>query len=184
MRSRKKVLTFFLLDYCPEMSTPSTDPLKAALQSIPEYSTAKVQFYYSSLPGRKTSNPTGYSSALSWWRKTLSELTAKGLLSSDKLILEVDEDLKEKLRWDKIGRPSSLGVIVVSLSTFFQVILLMLKPSIARTGRIGDKLRPRFARNLSFFSRSPRFLSPLSAFPTFLVGNLESDRIFGTWRAS
>ncbi|GAA5978365.1 hypothetical protein JCM5350_001140 [Sporobolomyces pararoseus] len=106
------------------MSTPSTDPLKAALQSIPEYSTAKVQFYYSSLPGRKTSNPTGYSSALSWWRKTLSELTAKGLLSSDKLILEVDEDLKEKLRWDKIGRPSSLGVIVGELATSSDLVSL------------------------------------------------------------
>jgi len=97
------------------MSTTTTDPLKATLQSIPEYSTAKIQFYYSSLPGRKTSNPTGYSSALSWWRKTLTDLTAKGLLGEDKLVIKVDEELRENLRFDKVGRPSSLGVMIVRL---------------------------------------------------------------------
>ncbi|GAA5947235.1 hypothetical protein JCM3765_001584 [Sporobolomyces pararoseus] len=106
------------------MSSIPTDPLKAALQSIPEYSTAKIQFYYSSLPARKTSNPTGYSSALSWWRKTLSDLTAKGLLGTDKLVLQVDEDLREKLRWDKVGRPSSLGVIVGELATTSDLVSL------------------------------------------------------------
>ena len=95
------------------VDTP-VDPLKAHLQAIPEYSTARIQFYYSSLPGRKTANPTGYSSALSWWRNTLSDLTAKGLISEDKLVLQVSEELREKLRWEKVGRPSSLGVIVVS----------------------------------------------------------------------
>lgn len=81
---------------------------------MPEYGTPKLQFYYSSLPGRKTSNPTGYSSALSWWRKTLADLTAKGLVGPDKLVLVVDAELRENLRIDKVGRPSSLGVIVVS----------------------------------------------------------------------
>jgi len=90
------------------------DPLKAHLQAVPEYSTPRIQFYYSSLPGRKAANPTGYSSALSWWRKTLSDLTAKGLISEDKLVLQITEELREKLRWEKVGRPSSLGVIVVS----------------------------------------------------------------------
>ncbi|GAA5875386.1 hypothetical protein JCM16303_000606 [Sporobolomyces ruberrimus] len=99
------------------MTTPPTDSLKAALQRIPEYSTAKIQFYYSSLPGRKTSNPTGYSSAISWWRKTLSDLTVRGLLGPDKLLIEVDDELRENLRWDKVGRPSSLGVIVGELAT-------------------------------------------------------------------
>ncbi|GAA5900363.1 uncharacterized protein JCM6883_002822 [Sporobolomyces salmoneus] len=106
------------------MTEPSPDPLKAALRSIPEYNTAKIQFYYSSLPGRKTSNPTGYSSALSWWRKTLSDLTAKGLLGQDKLVLNVDEELRENLRWDKAGRPSSLGVIVGELASTSDLVSL------------------------------------------------------------
>ncbi|GAA6006364.1 hypothetical protein JCM11491_004928 [Sporobolomyces phaffii] len=98
------------------MTTGPSNSLNTALQSIPEYSTAKVQFYYSSLPARKTSNPTGYSSALSWWRKTLTDLTSKGLFGSDKLVIDVNENLRENLRWDKIGRPTSLGVVVGELA--------------------------------------------------------------------
>ncbi|GAA5829656.1 hypothetical protein JCM11251_000237 [Rhodosporidiobolus azoricus] len=100
------------------MATPPQKPdrLRQHLASIPEYNTARVQFYYSSLPPKKQSNPTGYSSALNWWRKTLTELVEKGLFAEDKLVLTVDEDLREKLRWDKVGRPSSLGVIVAELA--------------------------------------------------------------------
>ncbi|GEM11692.1 SNF7 family protein [Rhodotorula toruloides] len=95
---------------------PAQDPLRSYLAAVPEYSTPRVQFYYSSLPSRKHSNPTGYSGAISWWRKTLVDLVARGLLSDDKLLLHVDEELREKLRWDKAGRPSSLGVIVAELA--------------------------------------------------------------------
>ncbi|GAA5992535.1 hypothetical protein JCM10908_000868 [Rhodotorula pacifica] len=96
--------------------TGTPDPLKSYLATIPEYSTARVQFYYSSLPSRKHSNPTGYASALAWWRKTLVDLTAKGLLGEDKLVLHVDEHLREQLRWENVGRPSSLGVITAELA--------------------------------------------------------------------
>jgi charged multivesicular body protein 7 len=89
------------------------DPLKAHLASLPEYSSARAQFLYSSLSARKAANPTGYAGALSWWRLTLSSLVSKGLLGGDKLILVADEDLKEHLRWDKIGRPLSLGTVIV-----------------------------------------------------------------------
>lgn len=89
------------------------DPLKAYLASLPEYSSARAQFLYSSLSARKAANPTGYAGALSWWRLTLSSLVSKGLLGDDKLILVADEDLKEHLRWDKIGRPLSLGTVIV-----------------------------------------------------------------------
>lgn len=92
------------------------DPLRSYLGSLPEYSSARAQFLYSSLPARKASNPTGYQGAISWWRLTLSALVSKGLLGEDKLILVAEEDLKEKLRWDKIGKPSSLGTILVRLS--------------------------------------------------------------------
>ncbi|GAA5839715.1 hypothetical protein JCM3766R1_004593 [Sporobolomyces carnicolor] len=106
------------------MTTPTRDALRAHLQSMPEYGTPKLQFYYSSLPGRKTSNPTGYSSALSWWRKTLADLTAKGLVGPDKLVLVVDAELRENLRIDKVGRPSSLGVIVSELATAQDLVSL------------------------------------------------------------
>lgn len=89
------------------------DALHTHLATIPEYSTARVQFLYSSLPSRKQSNPTGYSSALAWWRKTLDSLVQRGLVGDDKLQLRVDDHLREHLRWNSVGRPSSLGVIVV-----------------------------------------------------------------------
>lgn len=95
------------------------DPLKAYLVSLPEYSSARAQFLYSSLSARKAANPTGYAGALSWWRLTLSSLVSKGLLGDDKLILVADEDLKEHLRWDKIGRPLSLGTVIVRRLTLF-----------------------------------------------------------------
>ncbi|GAA5906253.1 hypothetical protein JCM8208_000674 [Rhodotorula glutinis] len=91
------------------------DALHTHLATIPEYSTARVQFLYSSLPSRKQSNPTGYSSALAWWRKTLDSLVQRGLVGDDKLQLRVDDHLREHLRWNSVGRPSSLGVIVAEL---------------------------------------------------------------------
>lgn len=93
------------------------EALHAHLAAIPEYSTARIQFLYSSLPSRKHSNPTGYSSALAWWRKTLDTLVQHGLLGDDKLSLRVDDHLREHLRWDSVGRPSSLGVIIVRTSS-------------------------------------------------------------------
>ncbi|GAA5835728.1 hypothetical protein JCM9279_004630 [Rhodotorula babjevae] len=106
------------------MATPSPagqkatqpDALHAHLATIPEYSTARIQFLYSSLPSRKHSNPTGYSSALAWWRKTLHTLVQHGLVGDDKLSLRVDDLLREHLRWDSVGRPSSLGVIIAELA--------------------------------------------------------------------
>lgn len=93
--------------------------LKEHLSALPEYSAsppARLQFLYSSLAPRKTANPTGFSSALTWWRLTLSDLVAKGLLGDDKLILVANDGLRERLRWEGVGRPSSLGTILVRLS--------------------------------------------------------------------
>ncbi|GAA6001217.1 hypothetical protein JCM10207_007469 [Rhodosporidiobolus poonsookiae] len=99
------------------MAGIAQDPLRAHLTTLPEYAgpSPKVTFFYSSLPGKRLSNPTGYASALSWWRRTLVQLVDKGLLGDDHLVLDVDDDLREKLRWEKVGRPSSLGVVIAEL---------------------------------------------------------------------
>lgn len=93
---------------------PAPTPLAAHLSSLPELSTPRGSFLYSSLPSRKEVNPTGYSGAVNWWSSTLATLVGKELLSEHKLILVVDEALREGLRVDKIGRPASLGAVVVS----------------------------------------------------------------------
>lgn len=97
------------------MADPSPTPLAKHLTTIPELQAARGQFLYSSLPSRKEVNPTGYTGAINWWETTLATLTAKGLVSEHKLILVVDESLREGLRYGKLGRPASLGAVLVSL---------------------------------------------------------------------
>ena len=91
-------------------------PLAQYLTSIPELQLARGQFLYSSLPSRKEVNPTGYSGAINWWETTLANVVAKGLISEHKLILVADENLREGLRYGKLGRPASLGGVLVSPS--------------------------------------------------------------------
>ena len=85
------------------------------LATLPEFATtsSRLSFLYSSLAPRKAANPTGFSSAVGWWRALLLDLVAKGHLGEDKLILVADDALRESLRWERIGRPSSLGTILV-----------------------------------------------------------------------
>ena len=90
-----------------------SSPLREHLSQIAEYSTPRASFLYSSIASRKTANPTGYASAIQWWRTTLVGVVERGLLGPDHLILVADEGLREKLRWERIGRPISLGPILV-----------------------------------------------------------------------
>ena len=87
----------------------------------PEYTqppTPRLTFLYSSLAPRKTANPTGFNSALSWWNSLLLDLTKHGLGGEDRLSLCVDERLREGLRWTGVGRPSSLATVVVRRRSF------------------------------------------------------------------
>ena len=103
------------------MADSSASPLAQHLATIPELQVARGQFLYSSLPSRKEVNPTGYSGAISWWETTLASLVVKGLISEHKLILVVDENLREGLRYGKLGRPASLGAVLVSPRLICQV---------------------------------------------------------------
>ncbi|KAK4058705.1 hypothetical protein OIO90_000149 [Microbotryomycetes sp. JL221] len=115
LKSRYFVCDDIVVDNTGRIFTVDQDALKSYLGSLPEYHSQRAQFLYSSLPARKVANPTGYNGAITWWRTTLSTLTSKGLIGDDKLVLHVDEDLRESLRWNKIGRPSSLGAVVAEL---------------------------------------------------------------------
>ena len=163
-----------------EQSRSPADALKLYLATIPEYSTARVQFYYSSLPSRKHSNPTGYAAALAWWRKTLVDLTARGLLGDDKLVLHVDEHLREHLRWDKIGRPSSLGVITVRvLDLPFPWLQPESDPFASYcTGRVGTIRRPRPRKRVPLLARPAILLGPLPPRAPILVDSFDRPRCF------
>ncbi|SCZ97633.1 BZ3500_MvSof-1268-A1-R1_Chr4-3g07318 [Microbotryum saponariae] len=97
----------------PKVAHP---PLSATsyLSSLPELSTARGQFLYSSFSSRKQSNPTGYAGALSWWRTQLVRMTSQALLGDHRLVIKIDDDLRHLLRTHKLGRPASLATVIVS----------------------------------------------------------------------
>ncbi|KZV97027.1 hypothetical protein EXIGLDRAFT_608524 [Exidia glandulosa HHB12029] len=87
----------------------------AYLASLPEFKSApRVAALYSDISRKKQSDPASYNSTVAWWQRTLQDLVARGLQgeSSDKLVLHVDSDLLESLRWQKAGKPLSLGCAI------------------------------------------------------------------------
>jgi charged multivesicular body protein 7 len=102
------------------MSNPTAEAsttISSYLSTLPEFaSTPRIQSLYSDLGRQKLSNPTGYAANLTWWRSTLQELVSKRLqpTSDDALVLHVDQNLSDALRWEKVGRPAGLAVVIVS----------------------------------------------------------------------
>ncbi|KAG8806326.1 hypothetical protein FRC17_005079 [Serendipita sp. 399] len=96
-------------------STDTKQTLDSFLSSLPEFtSTPRIQSLYSDLGRQKLSNPSGYAANLSWWRSVLQELVSRRLQpnKSHALVLHVDQDLSDALRWDKVGRPAGLSAVV------------------------------------------------------------------------
>ncbi|KAH8923933.1 hypothetical protein BT69DRAFT_1296769 [Atractiella rhizophila] len=94
-------------------------PSSKFLSSRPEFkgNDERLGFLYSAFPSRKSANPDGYAQAVAWWKGLLCDLAWEGGQSgkgeeTDRLILNVDEKLREVLRWDGIGTPSALGEVV------------------------------------------------------------------------
>ena len=94
-------------------SSPST------LSSLPSYnglSKSRIQSLYSDISRQKHSNPTTYSSNLTWWRSTLEALVSLGYQPNarDTLVLHADQNLLESLRFEGAGKPLCLGTVIVS----------------------------------------------------------------------
>lgn len=89
------------------------------LSTLPEYKTTsqRLQSLYSDLAKKRLSNPTGYNANVEWWRRTLTEVTSRGLQSTSVLVLHADSQLAEKFRWEKVGKPLGIGYAMTSLST-------------------------------------------------------------------
>lgn len=101
------------------MSTESKPTLESYLTNRPEFaSVPRIQSLYSDLGRQKLSNPSGYTANLAWWRTTLQEIVRRRLQpdQDDALVLHVDQDLSDALRWDKVGRPAGLSTVVEDLT--------------------------------------------------------------------
>lgn len=85
------------------------------ISTLPEYkaTSQRLQSLYSDLAKKRLSNPTGYSANVEWWRRTLSEATARGLQPAGVLVLRADSLLVDAFRWDKVGRPLGVGYALV-----------------------------------------------------------------------
>ena len=95
-----------------------SEGIGAYLGSLPEYkSTPRMQSLYSDLSRQKTSNPSGYSANLGWWRGVLVEIVRRGLQpregTTNALILKADQGLSDALRVERVGRPAGLGTVIV-----------------------------------------------------------------------
>ncbi|KAH8989182.1 Snf7-domain-containing protein [Lactarius hatsudake] len=102
-------------------SSPST------LSSLPSYdglSKSRIQSLYSDISRQKHSNPTAYSSNITWWRSTLEALVSLGYQpnTTDTLILHVDQRLLESLRYGGAGKPLCLGTVIVSLPSKTELV--------------------------------------------------------------
>lgn len=89
--------------------------------SLGGLSGSRRQFLYSSLAPRKEINPIGFNSAIQWWNAFLIELVSQGRLGDDKLLLTASEEMRESLRWEGSGRPTSIGTIIVSSSSLLRL---------------------------------------------------------------
>lgn len=95
---------------------------------------------YSDLSRQKRSNPSGYRANVEWWKIILTRVVANGIQSnptltskdrqstsgsenenvngssgtSDRLVLHVDESMRQNWTVDQVGRPLGLGTVIVS----------------------------------------------------------------------
>ncbi|KAH9161343.1 Snf7-domain-containing protein [Lactarius sanguifluus] len=88
--------------------------------SLPSYdglSKSRIQSLYSDISRQKHSNPTAYSSNITWWRSTLEALVSLGHQpnTTDTLILHADQSLLESLRYGGAGKPLCLGTVITEL---------------------------------------------------------------------
>ncbi|SCV69144.1 BQ2448_2164 [Microbotryum intermedium] len=137
-----------------KLEPPNPTPTAATyLSSLPELSSARGQFLYSSFSSRKQSNPTGYAGALSWWRNQLVRMTSQALFGQHRLVLKVDDDLRHLLRTAKLGRPASVGTVIAEMVHGRSCILLstyLASPSTGTTSSSGTSLLGLVTRPLAW----------------------------------
>lgn len=93
--------------------------------TIPSYSsvsTSRLKSIYSDLSRQKVSNPAAFNSNLEWWKRTLTVLVQRGFQAdaSDYLVLHVDSELAETLRYEGVGKPLGLAAVIVCVVYYSQ----------------------------------------------------------------
>ncbi|CAH7683095.1 Snf7-domain-containing protein [Phakopsora pachyrhizi] len=115
---------------------PSTnhDPLDTYLSSLVEFqSEDRIESLYSDFSSARQSNPTGFEANISTWKKLLNDILRLGLqnrmamtsnpeerdeqLTPDRLILHLNDQLLDRLRRPRIGKPYGLFCPIWYLSS-------------------------------------------------------------------
>ena len=117
------------------------------LETRPEYGEkskrARLAYLYSDLSQARLNNPTSFASSVSWWSNLLSDIVSKGLqdgggastATSDKLVMHLNQELLDRLRWEGAGRPTGLGTVAVramNVTKSYELILGMLQIHLSR----------------------------------------------------
>lgn len=115
----------------------STSPSLSSYSTYATTSKSRLQSLYSDVTRQKHSNPTSYHAHVDWWQRTLEELVSRGWQAenpsprkgketetegeeeahnrSNKLILNAQRSLVDRLRFDGVGKPLGLGHTIAEL---------------------------------------------------------------------
>lgn len=90
----------------------------SSVLALPPYATtspSRLQALYSDISRQKHSNPASYQSNVEWWRKALQLIVGSGLQqeTGSRLVLHAGRSLLELLKVPGVGKPLSLGAVVV-----------------------------------------------------------------------
>lgn len=90
------------------------------ITTIPELaggaSSPRVQSLFSDIVRQKATNPAAYHANVSWWRRTLHDLLSSGAqLSTDHLVVNLDEDLLQDFTRVVNRKPLALVSVVVGV---------------------------------------------------------------------
>ncbi|WFD01045.1 hypothetical protein MYAM1_003805 [Malassezia yamatoensis] len=69
---------------------------------------------YAELSGQSVTNANAFRAKIDWWTRTLDKVTWQGL-TSDRLILALDEAFLSELAIPSVGRPMCLGVVMTDM---------------------------------------------------------------------
>lgn len=114
-------VSFHSSGHCPGMPTFGSPGASSLNEDIFQKSSrSRLQALYSDFSRQRQSNPTSFHANIEWWRRALVTLVDSGtqgdidLYSGNRLVLQADRGLLDRLKLEKIGKPLALNSVVVS----------------------------------------------------------------------
>jgi charged multivesicular body protein 7 len=106
----------------PSTPSRSRNPTFVELSQLPTYkgtSKARLQALYADFARQKHSSPAAFRANLDWWAQTLRALVDRRLQPGcpHGLVLRTNANLPDTFRYEGVGKPLSLGAVIVRIPT-------------------------------------------------------------------